>query len=280
MPATPYHKMHPLPVDNDTDETMSAAQYLWRRLQCEALHQMAIEPMLTHVLRTWIMERRHLVDALSFQLAQRLAGPAMQHECILELFTEMFSKNPSIVLTTCADIEAIRARDPACTGYLHAFLCYKGLHALESYRVCHALWGQGRRTLAVLLQNRISEVFSVDIHPAASLGEGIFMDHATGIVIGETAVVEDNVSILHEVTLGGTGKDKGDRHPKVRRGVLIGAGAKILGNKEIGRGANVGASSVVLDDVPAYRTVVGVPAKVVGTPSISEAALEMDHCLS
>jgi serine O-acetyltransferase len=145
-----------------------------------------------------------------------------------------------------------------------------------SYRVANRLWGHGRHTLAAHLQNRISEAFGVDVHPAARIGSGVLIDHGTSVVIGETAIVEDNVSLLHEVTLGGTGKETGDRHPKVRRGVLIGAGAKILGNIEVGRGAKVGAGSVVLRDVPPHTTVAGIPARGVGRCTVAEPALEMD----
>lgn len=176
-----------------------------------------------------------------------------------------------------ADIQAIYERDPACMGYLQPFLYFKGFHALESYRVSHALWMQGRYAFAFLLQSRVSEVFGVDIHPAAQIGTGILNRSRNQCCYCETSVVEDDVSILHEVTLGGTGKEKGDRHPKIRRGVLIGAGAKILGNIEVGRGAKIGAGSIVLDNVPPYRTVVGVPAKIVGVPQVTEPAFEMDH---
>ena len=187
--------------------------------------------------------------------------------------------NPGIGQSIRADIRATRDRDPAAKGFSEPFLYFKGFHALQTHRVAHFLWHGGRQSLALFLQNRTSEVFGVDIHPAARVGNGILIDHATSVVIGETAVIEDNVSILHEVTLGGTGKADGDRHPKVRHGVLIGAGAKILGNVEVGRGAKVGAGSVVLEDVPPHCTVAGVPAQIVGTPNVDEPALEMDHRL-
>ena len=161
--------------------------------------------------------------------------------------------------------------------FSNIFLFLKGFHAIQSYRVAHYYWTTGRESLALFLQGRISQVLAVDIHPAARIGRGILIDHATSVVIGETAVVEDNVSMLHEVTLGGTGKETGDRHPKVRRGVLIAAGAKILGNIEIGEGAKIGAGSVVLDDVPPHTTAVGVPARIVGRPETEQPALDMDH---
>jgi serine O-acetyltransferase len=159
------------------------------------------------------------------------------------------------------------------------FLFFKGYHALQSYRAAHWLWQQGRECLALFLQNRISQVFDVDIHPGARIGRGVMIDHATGVVIGETVVLEDNVSMLHGVTLGGSGCGKGDRHPKIRAGVLIGVGAKILGNIEIGEGAKIGAGSVVLDAVAAHTTVAGVPAKLIGRPRGDEPSRDMDHHL-
>jgi serine O-acetyltransferase len=198
---------------------------------------------------------------------------------VRELIADAVEASPGIGQSIRADIRAIRDRDPAAKRFSEPFLYFKGFHALQTHRVAHWLWLEGRHALALFLQNRTSEVFAVDIHPAARIGNGILMDHATGVVVGETAVIEDNVSILHEVTLGGTGKAEGDRHPKVRHGVLIGAGAKILGNVEVGRGAKVGAGSVVLEDVPPHCTVAGVPAKIIGTPDVDEPALEMDHRL-
>lgn len=175
--------------------------------------------------------------------------------------------------------EPCAKRDPASTSYSHPFLYFKGFQAPQSYRVAHWLWTRDRRSLALFLQNRVSQVFAVDIHPAARIGQGILIDHGTGVVIGETAVVENDVSMLHDVTLGGTGKETGDRHPKVRAGVLIGTGAKILGNVEIGTGAKIGAGSVVLTSVKPHCTVAGVPAKVVGKPCEHDPALTMDHRL-
>ena len=194
-----------------------------------------------------------------------------------DLIDEALVNDPEIGAAARADIEAVRERDPACRTYSNPLLFFKGFHAIQSYRIAHYYWRTGRESLALFLQGRISQVLAVDIHPAARIGRGILMDHATGVVIGETAVVEDNVSMLHEVTLGGTGKETGDRHPKVRKGVLIAAGATILGNIEIGEGAKIGAGSVVLDDVPPHTTAVGVPARVVGRPKSEQPALDMDH---
>jgi serine O-acetyltransferase len=196
-----------------------------------------------------------------------------------DVMQQAMQHDPGIAQAICADIQAVQERDPAVKCCLVPLLFLKGVHALSAWRVAAWLWKQGRELVAVYLQNRISEVFAVDIHPAARIGRGILMDHATSIVIGETAVIEDDVSLLHEVTLGGTGKATGDRHPKVRRGVLIGAGAKILGNVEIGEGAKVGAGSVVLRDVPPHCTVAGVPAVIVGKPVSSAPALDMDHVI-
>ena len=198
---------------------------------------------------------------------------------IRELIDEAFAADAGIAQAIRADLEAVRTRDPASRGYSEPFLHFKGFHALQSYRVAHWLWQQKRYALAKHLQSRISEVFGVDIHPAARVGRGIFIDHATGVVIGETATVADDVVLLHDVTLGGTGKERGDRHPKVRHGVMIGAGSKILGNIEIGEGSKVGAGSVVLEDVPAHHTVAGVPAQIVGRTTVDEPALEMDQSL-
>ena len=178
-----------------------------------------------------------------------------------------------------ADICAVKERDPAVRYYSTPLLYLKGFHALQGYRVAHWLWQQGRHSLAVFLQNQISVVFSVDVHPAAQIGRGIMFDHATGIIIGETAVVEDDVSILQNVTLGGTGKEHGDRHPKIREGVMIGAGAKVLGNIEVGRGAKIGAGSVVLQPVPPHTTVAGVPAHEVGHPDCDKPSLDMNQGL-
>ena len=187
--------------------------------------------------------------------------------------------DPDILAAAEIDILATYARDPACPDLSTPFLFFKGFHALQAHRVAHWLWIQGRTTLAAFFQNQIGAGLGVDFHPAARVGAGIMLDHATGIVVGETAVIEDDVSILHSVTLGGSGKESGDRHPKIRRGVLLAAGCKVIGNIEVGVGAKVGAGSVVLHDVPAHTTVAGVPAVVVGRPTASAPALDMDQSL-
>ena len=198
---------------------------------------------------------------------------------IRELISDAMSADPGITNAVRADLNAVRERDPAAHHYSRPFLFFKGFHALQTYRVAHWLWRHDREALALFLQSRCTEVFGVDIHPAARIGNGIMIDHATGVVVGETAVIEDDVSMLHGVTLGGTGKHQGDRHPKVRRGVLIGAGAGILGNVEIGEGAKIGAGSVVLTDVPPHVTVAGVPAVIVGAADSDMPALAMNHRL-
>ena len=253
---------------------------IWSSIRERAIQRAASEPMLASFLHATVLNHERFEDAISFHLAGKLASSTLTAMQLREVIQEAMAKDPTIVDAVCADIRAVKERDPAVTCSLVPLLFLKGVHALIGYRIAHWLWGQGRELLALHLQNRISEAFAVDIHPAAKIGRGILMDHATSIVIGETAVIEDNVSLLHEVTLGGNGKATGDRHPKVRRGVLIGAGAKILGNVEIGEGAKVGAGSVVLKDVAPHCTVAGVPAVVVGKPCSSAPALDMDHEIS
>jgi serine O-acetyltransferase len=252
---------------------------IWETIRTEADEQAKSEPMLSGFLYATILNHKTLEDALSFLLSSKLESSTLPSTSIRDLIDEAYKNDPGISEAIRADIAAVCQRDPACDGYNNILLYYKGYHALQAYRAGHYFWEQGRKPLAKYFQSRISEVFGVDIHPAAQIGKGILIDHATSVVIGETAVVEDNVSMLHEVTLGGTGKESGDRHPKVRQGVLIAAGAKILGNVEIGENAKVGAGAVVLKDVAPHTTVVGVPAKAVGTPAAASPALEMNHSL-
>jgi serine O-acetyltransferase len=232
--------------------------------------------MLVSFMFATVLRHATLEDGLSVILANKLATPELSALLLRDVVKDALTHDVPMRASIRADLLAARTRDPAARGYAQPFLYYKGFHALQAYRVTHWLWARERQGLAAHLQNRISEAFGVDVHPAARIGSGIIIDHGTSVVIGETAVVEDNVSILHEVTLGGTGKERGDRHPKVRRGVLLGAGAKILGNIEIGLGAKVAAGSVVLRDVPAGTTVAGIPARVVGRCNVAEPALEMD----
>lgn len=250
---------------------------IWERLRRESREKAEAEPILASYLHLTILNHHTLEDALSFHLASKLASPNLPAMSIREFMSDAFQQSKEIQEAIRKDIEAVVRRDPASRGFSEPFLHYKGFHALEAYRVSHWLWVQEREALACYLQNRISEVFAVDIHPAARIGKGILIDHATSVVIGETAVVDDDVSLLHEVTLGGTGKTTGDRHPKIGRGVLIGAGAKILGNVKVGEGSKIAAGSVVLTDVPPHTTVAGVPAVAVGRPGSEQPSLEMDQ---
>ena len=250
---------------------------LWQRIRTEAAKQASEEPILASFLHATILNHTQLELALSFHLASQLATPDVSSLLLRKVIMEAFESDASIQTAVRADLQAVEDRDSACHELYIPFLYFKGFHALQTYRIAHWLWTTGRESLALFFQNRMSTTFSVDIHPAATLGQGILLDHATGLVIGETAVVGKNVSILQSVTLGGTGKDEGNRHPKIGDGVLISAGAKILGNICVGAGAKVGAGSVVLEDVPAHTTVAGVPAKIVGRPASDQPALEMEH---
>lgn len=252
---------------------------IWQRVREEAAADAAAEPALAGFLNTVVLGHGCLGDALSYTLSAKLQSPVLNALTLRDLITPVFWEHPEVLDCVCADLCAVVHRDPATRGYAHPLLYYKGFHSIQAYRIAHYYWKQGRHSLASYLQSRISEVFAVDIHPGARIGKGIMFDHATSVVIGETAVIEDDFSMLHEVTLGGTGKAGGDRHPKIGRGVMIGAGAKVLGNIRVGEGAKIGAGSVVLEDVPPHTTVAGVPAKPVGMPAVSFPALEMDQTL-
>ncbi len=235
------------------------------------------EPTLSGFLYASVLNHQKLEDVLCNHLAEKLANSEISVLVLREVFEEAMSGDVSIGDSLRADIVANYDRDPACQSYLDPVLYYKGFLVLQAYRAAHWLLGQNRRGMALYIQNRASEVFQADIHPAAQIGKGVFIDHATGVVIGETAVVGDDVSMLHSVTLGGSGKKIGDRHPKIGNGVLISVGAKVLGNIRVGECAKIGGGSVVLTDVPAYTTAVGVPAKIVGKVSSSEPSRTMDH---
>jgi serine O-acetyltransferase len=250
---------------------------VWERIRKEAANQAGEEPILASFLQATILDHARLELALSFHLATQLDSPTASSPLLREVMLEAMDSDVAIHEAVRADLQAVEDRDSACHQLYIPFLYFKGYHAIQTHRVAHWLWGKGRESLALFFQNRMSAEFGVDIHPAARIGPGILLDHATGVVIGETAVVGNNVSILQSVTLGGTGKDEGDRHPKIGDGVLISAGAKILGNIRVGEGAKVGAGSVVLEDVPAHTTVAGVPAKIVGRPFSEQPALEMEH---
>jgi len=249
---------------------------IWQQIYREAQSAAHDEPVLADFFQVTILDHDNLGDALSCHLANKLASNEAPASLLRTVMDRAFS-TPDIIHAVAADIVATVKRDSACNLHLTPFLYFKGFLSLQSYRAAHQLWTEGRQSLALLLQHRISLTFAVDIHPAARIGSGLLIDHATGLVIGETAVIEDCVSIMQSVTLGGTGKTSGDRHPKIRKGVLIGPGAKILGNIEVGEGAMVAASSVVLKSVPAHAVVAGVPASVVGDARSEEPSQAMDH---
>lgn len=251
---------------------------LWNTIRTEAQQFAADEPLLAGYLRDTILEQPSLAAALSHHLARLLKNPFVAEASLQEMIAAAFRADPAIVEAAACDIVACRERDAACNYYLMPVLYFKGFQALQCHRIAHYLYRHGQPASACFLQNLVSQEFGVDIHPAAKIGSGILLDHATGIVIGETAVVEDNVSMLHGVTLGGSGVEHGcDRHPKIRRGVLLSTGAKVLGCVEVGEGAKVAAGSLVLENVPPHTTVAGIPAKVVGKPSVAEPALAMNH---
>lgn len=252
---------------------------LWQQIRNETQQQADNEPILASFLHATVLKHHTLQSALSFLLAHKLDSPTASALLMREVIEEALNADNEIICAIAADIIAIKDRDSACTSLSTPFLYFKGFHAIQSWRISHWLWQQGRHAMALFIQNRISEVFAVDIHPAAKLGKGIMLDHATGLVIGETAVVADNVSIMQSVTLGGTGKEEGDRHPKIGAGVLISAGAKVLGNIVVGEGAKVGPGSVVLKEVAPHTTVCGVPAKPVGVPQVEQPALAMNHSI-
>jgi len=250
---------------------------VWDRIRGEAEDISRHEPVLGGFIFASVLNHSSFEKALIHRLAQRLGNADIGADLVVQAFEDALAAEPEIGHAARADILATFDRDPACHRYVDPLLYFKGYQAIQTHRMAHRLWAMGRRDFAYYLQSRSSVIASVDIHPAARIGKGIMVDHGHDIVIGETSVVEDNVSIMQGVTLGGTGKEAGDRHPKVRRGVLIGAGAKILGNLEIGHCARIAACSVVLHDVPANTTVAGVPARVVGHSGCAEPARVMDH---
>lgn len=253
------------------------ADPVWTRLRQDVFVTAKSEPMLAGYLHDTVLKHDSLEASISYFLAGKLASAYLTTTSIRDVFFEALERDGSIREAVRRDLSAVVERDPAARSLALPFLNFKGFQALQSYRVAHWLWQQDRKPLALYLQSRISEAFDVDIHPAARIGKGILIDHGTSVVIGETAVVGDDVSMLHEVTLGGTGKESGDRHPKVGNGVLIGAGAKILGNIRIGDGSKIAAGSVVLNEVPPSSTVAGIPARVVGKPKSAEPGRQMDH---
>ncbi|MET3528100.1 serine O-acetyltransferase [Phenylobacterium koreense] len=258
----------------------TAAPPVWAALRMEAERAARAEPALASLLNAVILSHGDLGDALSYQFARKLGDQELRAMSLRELADAAYRADPRLVEIAERDLKAVFERDPACKGYVQPFLFFKGFQALQTQRIAHWLWSQGRETIAHYLQSRMSEVFQVDIHPATRIGAGVFIDHGTGIVIGETAVIGDDVSLLQGVTLGGTGAERGDRHPKIGNGVLLGAGAKVLGNITIGDYAKIASGSVVLKPVPAHCTAAGVPARLVNCPTCDEPARSMDHTLA
>ena len=250
---------------------------IWDRIRQEAAEIVQNEPTLAAFIYSTILNHDQLEESVAYRVSDRLNHPDVGSGLIKQAFSEMYNSDRSYSEVLRVDIAAVYDRDPACFRYIEPLLYFKGFQAVQAQRLAHWLYENGRRDFAFYLQSRVSAVFQVDIHPAVPMGRGVFLDHGTGIVIGETAVIEDDVSILQNVTLGGTGKEDGDRHPKIRRGVLIGAGAKILGNLEIGKCSRVASGSVVLQAVPEKTTVAGVPARIVGQAGCSEPSRSMDQ---
>ena len=253
---------------------------VWAALRLEAERAAHAEPGLASLMNAAVLSHADPARTLSYQLARKLGDGELGPLALREVLDESYDAEPSLVDAAAADLRAVFERDPACKGYLQPFLWFKGFAALQTHRVAHRLWRGGRETLAFHLQSRVSELFQVDIHPAARFGRGVFIDHGTGVVVGETASVGDDVSMLHGVTLGGTGAAGVDRHPKIGNGVLLGAGSKVLGNITVGDHAKVASGSVVLKPVPPGCTAAGVPARLVNCPTCAEPARSMDQMLA
>ena len=253
---------------------------VWERIRSEAQDAIRGEPLLGGLIHSSLLHHATMERALAYRFSVKLASSEMSEQILREIADEAYSAAPDLGQAGRADVMAVYDRDPACHRFIQPMLYFKGFQAIQAYRVGHWLWLNGRRDMSYFVQMRVSEVFGVDIHPAAKVGQGIMIDHAHSIVIGETAVVGNNVSMLHSVTLGGTGKEDGDRHPKIEDGVMIGAGAKVLGNITIGYCSRIAAGSVVLHDVPHNSTVAGVPAKVIGTAGCSQPSVTMDQLIN
>ncbi|WCJ32793.1 Serine acetyltransferase 4 [Euphorbia peplus] len=280
----PFEKVFPVyamafykPLSDSVLSSDDFGDPIWDAVIQEAKFEAEREPILSSFLYASILSHNCLEQALAFVLANRLQNSTLLATQLLDIISDVIMHDRGIQQSIRLDLQAFKDRDPACLSYCSALLYLKGYHSLQSYRIAHVLWNQGRRILASALQSRISEVFGVDIHPAAKIGEGILLDHGTGVVIGETAVIGNRVSLMHGVTLGGTGKDNGDRHPKVGDGALIGACATILGNIEIGEGAMVAAGSLVLKDVHPHSMIAGIPAGVIGYVNEKVPSLTMKH---
>ncbi len=252
---------------------------LWDQINDEARQAVANEPLIGGFVHACILHHKSIEKALSYRIAAKLASNEMSMVVVREIVEEAYQNSPDLVDAARADLVAVYERDPACHRLVQPILYFKGYQAIQAYRVGHYLWTEGHHDLAYFFQMRVSEIFGVDIHPAASIGKGIMIDHAHSVVIGETAVVGNNVSMLHSVTLGGTGKEEEDRHPKIGDGVLIGAGAKVLGNIRVGNCSRIAAGSVVLEEVPPCKTVAGIPARIVGEAGCDQPAVSMNHML-
>lgn len=263
----------------ETRKKLASVDPVWQQIRQEGLQAVANEPLLGGLVHACVLHHDSLEAALGFRMAEKLASGEMSEQLIREIADEAYATDPTLGKMARADIVAVHDRDPACHRFLQPLLYFKGFQAIQAYRVAHWLWQVGRKDLAFFMQMRVSEHFGVDIHPAARIGQGIMVDHAHSIVIGETAVVGDNVSMLHSVTLGGTGKEDGDRHPKIGDGVMLGAGAKVLGNIHVGSCSRVAAGSVVLENVPGCKTVAGVPAKVIGEAGCDQPSVSMNQIL-
>ena len=253
---------------------------VWTRIQDDARDAVIAEPLIGGMVHATVLHHNSLENALAYRFAFKLASSEMSEQILRELAEEALADDPSLGASARADLVAVFERDPACHRLMQPLIFFKGFQAVQAYRIGNYLWRAGRKDLAYFIQARVSEVFGIDIHPAAKIGKGLMIDHAHSIVIGETARVGDNVSMLHSVTLGGTGKEDDIRHPSIGDGVLIGAGAKVLGNIHIGNCSRIAAGSVVLHDVPAKKTVAGVPAKIVGEAGCSQPSLSMDQILN
>ena len=263
----------------ETRTQIATVDPVWARIREEAEAVVMDEPLLGGLVHSSVLHHKTLEKALAYRFSLKLGSPEMSEQILREIADAAYAADITLAAAARADVVATYERDPACHRMIQPILYFKGFQAVQAYRVAHWLWTHGRRDMAFFIQMRVSEVFGVDIHPAARMGRGIMIDHAHSIVIGETAVVGDNVSMLHSVTLGGTGKEDGDRHPKIGSGVLIGAGAKVLGNIGVGDCSRIASGSVVLEEVPAKTTVAGVPARIVGEAGCSQPSVTMDHLL-
>lgn len=264
----------------ETHAKITELDPVWQQITSEAEDAVRNEPLMGGLVHACVLHHKSIERALSYRFAAKLSSNEMSMVILREIADEAFEDDTTLSESARADLMAVYERDPACHRLLQPILFFKGYQAIQAYRIGHSMWENGRKDLAYFIQMRVSEIFGIDIHPAAKIGKGIMIDHAHSIVIGETAVVGDNVSMLHSVTLGGTGKEEEERHPKIGDGVLIGAGAKVLGNIHVGNCSRIAAGSVVLEDVPPCKTVAGVPAKIVGAAGCDQPSVQMDQIVN